>query len=94
MFSENSVRDVGVDENAPYVRALVDKLVDIDKNRIHSDDGLVVRKAVFGLLEIVGNLERRIAELEDPVVRRGWAARVESAVTRPTPDEVRLGETQ
>jgi hypothetical protein len=92
MFSENSIRDISVDEGAPYVQALVDKLVDIDKNRIHASDDLVVRKAVFGLLQIVGRLERRVAELEDPQIRAEWTARVDDAAGRPTPDEIRLGE--
>ncbi|MGV9862258.1 hypothetical protein [Rhodococcus koreensis] len=92
MFSGNTIRDIDVDANAVYVGALVDKLVDIDKTRIHSTDSLVLRKAVFGLLEIVGNLERRIAELEGPGVSAAWADRVDRELGRPTPDEQRLGE--
>lgn len=92
MFSENSIRDIVVDDDAPHVQALVDKLVDIDRNRIHSNDDLVLRKAVFGLLQIVGRLERRVAELEDPQVCAEWTTRVKDAAGRPTPDEIRLGE--
>jgi len=92
MFTENTIRDVAVEGRTPFVAALVEKLTDIEKNRIHSNDDLVLRKAVFGLLEIVGELERRVIALESPEAREEWQARLADDLAQLTPDEVRLGE--
>ncbi|MTD15183.1 hypothetical protein GIS00_14665 [Nakamurella sp. YIM 132087] len=92
MFTENNIQDVEITDGAPYVRALVDKLIDLDRNRINKSDELVMRKAVFGLLEIVAELERRLVALEDPIARSEWQGRLETVSTAPTPDQVRLGE--
>lgn len=92
MFTENSVQDVQLNDESPFVRVLLDKLVDIDRNRINRSDELVLRKAVFGLLELVGDLEARVSELEGPEASARWRAKLESELAVPTPDSIRLGE--
>lgn len=92
MFIVNTIRDVEVDEQSPYVRTLIDKLIDIEKHRIHSSDDLVLRKAVFGLLEVLGELERRIIALEGPEAQEQWRGRLVDLQGQMSPDEVRLGE--
>lgn len=92
MFTDNRVGSISVHEDAAFVHALRAKLVDIDKNRIHSSDDLVLRKAVFGLLEVTAVLEQRIAALESETVREGWNDRVRTELRAATPDQVRLGE--
>ncbi|MDP3950420.1 hypothetical protein [Microbacterium sp.] len=92
MFTENTIRDVEVSEDSPISKALVAKLTDIEKNRIHSSDDLVLRKAVFGLLEIVAELEQRLIAVESPEVQVAWRERLAESLTSMTPDEVRLGE--
>ncbi|MFZ3416812.1 hypothetical protein [Arthrobacter sp. 3Tela_A] len=52
----------------------------------------MLRKAVFGLLEIVSVLESRIAALEGPDAEASWRARFESDRAEPRPDEMRIGE--
>jgi hypothetical protein len=92
MFSDSTIRDVSVSDRAAFVSALVGKLTDLDKNRIHSSDELVLRKAVFGLLEIVAELEQRLIAVEGPGARASWSARLETELGARTPDQVRLGE--
>ena len=92
MFTQNNIRDVTIGADAPIAQALAAKLLDLDKNRIHPTDDLVVRKAVFGLLEVVADLERRLIALEGPEARAAWSARLSSDLGAPTPDERRLGE--
>ena len=92
MFSDSSIRDIEVSPDAPYVSALLEKLTDLDKNRIHSSDDLVMRKAVLGLLEVVAQLEQRLAALEGPQARTAAAQRLQSALKTASPDELRLGE--
>ncbi|GAA2976081.1 hypothetical protein JOD63_003422 [Microbacterium terrae] len=92
MFTENSVQDVSVTPDAPFVTALLAKLVDIDKNRINRSDDLVLRKAVFALIELVGDLEARVRELEGPDASERWYVKLEAELAAPTPDELRLGE--
>lgn len=76
----------------PFTGALAAKLVDIDRNRINGSDELVLRKAVFGLLEIVSILEARIAALEGDDAQAFWRARLEAGTAGPTPDELRISE--
>lgn len=92
MFTTSNIRDLKVGEQAAFTKALADKLVDIDKNRIHATDDLVLRKAVFGLLEIVAELEQRLIALEGPQAHAEWSARLSANLSMPSPDELRLGE--
>lgn len=92
MFTASIVQDVLTDEGAPFTGALAAKLVDIDRTRINRSDELVLRKAVFGLLEIVSVLESRIAALEGPDAEAVWRARFEADKAEPRPDEMRIGE--
>ena len=92
MFTDSNIRDLRIDTDAAFVKALTEKLVDIDTNRIHSSDELVIRKAVFGLLEIVAELERRLIAVEDPQTRAEWTARLAAELSARTPDQLRLGE--
>lgn len=92
MFTDNSVRELTATAEAPYMGALIEKLVDLDKNRIHPTDDLIIRKAVFGLLEVVAELEKRLIALEGPDAREQWAARLAVDLGAPTPDQLRLGE--
>lgn len=92
MFTANIVQDVVPEERAPFTGALAAKLVDIDRNRINRSDELVLRKAVFGLLEIVGILEARVAALEGDNASAFWRARFEAGMAEPGPDKLRIGE--
>ncbi|AYJ50318.1 hypothetical protein [Rhodococcus sp. P1Y] len=92
MFTSNNVRDIDVSEEAAFVHALAAKLVDIDAARIHSTDDLVLRKAVFGLIEITAVLEQRIAALEGDSTRKGWSRKLDADKASATPDQIRLGE--
>lgn len=92
MFTDTNIRDLRVGADAVYVKALAEKLVDIDTNRIHSTDDLIIRKAVFGLLEIVAELEQRLIAIEGPQAREQWSARLAADLGARTPDELRLGE--
>lgn len=92
MFTANNIRDVAISDEAPYARALVDKLLDIDRNRIHATDELIVRKAVFGLLEVIAELEQRLIAVEGPQAQADRSARLSTDLGTPTPDQLRLGE--
>lgn len=92
MFSASNVKEVRVDDGGAFSSALIAKLVDIDNTRIHKTDDLVLRKAVFGLLEIVSALEARIEQLEGPEARALWRARFEADMAEPKPDMLRVGE--
>lgn len=91
MFRAHSIRDVLPTDGAEFTSALTAKLLDIEAVRIADNDALVLRKAVFGLLELVGELEARLVALEGPGARQQWAERLAEVSTTPTPDEVRLG---
>ncbi|MDX6740170.1 hypothetical protein [Actinocorallia sp. A-T 12471] len=93
MFTQNTFRNLRVDADAVLVSALTEKLADLDAHRIHATDDLVVRKAVFGLIEIVAELELRLREVESPDARARWSARLADSLGGPTPDQVRLGES-
>ena len=60
----NSVQEIDGVPDAELTAALLDRLKDLDATRINKDDQIVLRKAVLGLLSIVGTLEARIAALE------------------------------
>lgn len=60
----NSVQAIDPDANAAIMTVLLEKLKEIDENRIAAQDEIVLRKAVYGLLSVVSNLEGRIARLE------------------------------
>ncbi len=92
MFSDSTIRDVSVSDRAAFVSALVGKLTDLDKNRINASDDLVLRKAVFGLLEIVAELEQRLIAVEGPEARASWVTRLRTELDARSPDQVRLGE--
>lgn len=92
MFTATTVQDVLPEQGAPFTGALAAKLVDIDRNRINGSDELVLRKAVFGLLEIVGILEERVAALEGDDAAASWRARFEADKAELRPDELRIGE--
>lgn len=92
LFSSNSVSNLSLSEGSPAASALVAKLADLDKGRIHSTDDLILRKAVFGLLEVVSLLESRVAELEGVEASSAWTERISQAMGMPTPDQLRLGE--
>ncbi|MEV6164882.1 hypothetical protein AB0L71_23760 [Streptomyces sp. NPDC052052] len=85
MFTDSSIRDLRLDEEAVLCNVLARKLADIDANRIHATDELVIRKAVFGLLEVVAELERRVIALEGPQARAEWAARLADNLGTDTP---------
>ncbi|MEW2622459.1 hypothetical protein [Streptomyces sp. NPDC048106] len=92
MFTVDTIRGLHLHQDAPLAAALAKKLADIDARRIHSTDELVLRKAVFGLLEIVAELEQRLIALEGPLARQEWSTRLATALGERTPDQVRLGE--
>jgi len=92
MFTASVVQDVVPAEGAPFTSALGAKLVDIDRNRINRSDELVLRKAVFGLLEIVSILEARVAALEGDGAEAFWRARLETEMAEPSPDDLRINE--
>jgi hypothetical protein len=92
VFTESTIRDVRIGEEAVYVSALVHKLIDLDKSRIHASDDLILRKAVFGLLEVVAALEQRLADLEGPEAQEAWSARLSKSLDALSPDQARLGE--
>lgn len=91
MFTASNVQDVTPEEGADFTGALAAKLVDIDRTRINRSDELVLRKAVFGLMEIVSMLEARVAALEGEESSASWRQRFEADVAAPTPDELRIG---
>lgn len=92
MFTASTVQDVVPEQAAPFTGALAAKLVDIDRTRINRSDELVLRKAVFGLLEIVSILEARVAALESDDAAAFWRARFEADKAEPRPDELRISE--
>jgi hypothetical protein len=93
MLRANSILDADVKTGARgFSQSLMTKLVDIESTRIADNDYLVIRKAVFGLLEIVAELEARVIALEGPDVHFEWEARLADLEASPTPDAVRLGE--
>jgi hypothetical protein len=89
VFRAHSIRDIQTSDEANYVTALVGKLRDIENHRIASNDALVIRKAVLGLLEIVGDLESRIAAVEKPETTAQWTAKLEAAMAEVQPEYVR-----
>ncbi|TDC57430.1 hypothetical protein E1281_04885 [Actinomadura sp. KC345] len=60
----NSIQDVQASPEAAQTVLLLEKLKDIDGNRIAKDDYIVIRKGVLGLLDVVARLEGRIGALE------------------------------
>jgi hypothetical protein len=92
MFTDSSIRYLCVDEEAILCNALARKLADLDAHRIGATDELVVRKAVFGLLEITAVLERRVLALEGPRARDEGVARPARAADEPASDRRRLDE--
>ena len=93
MFRANSILDADVKTDGEgFSHSLMSKLVDIESTRIADNDYLVIRKAVFGLLEIVAELEARVIALEAPDLQREWKSRLADMEASPTPDAVRLGE--
>jgi hypothetical protein len=60
----NSVQEIAVSSDATLSGELLEKLKDIDANRIAKTDEVVMRKAVLGLLTVISSLEGRIAVLE------------------------------
>lgn len=90
MFTVSTIRELSVSAEAPFVHALAEKLSDIDKTRIHKTDDLVLRKAIFGLLEVVAELEQRLIALEGPEAHAEWSSRLSVSLSMPTPDQVRL----
>ncbi|WP_152442210.1 hypothetical protein [Rhodococcus ruber] len=60
----SSIPEIHAGPEAPLVAAVLEKLKDIDAQRIAKQDGFVIRKAVLALLELVGELEERIGRLE------------------------------
>lgn len=60
----NSIQDVAVRQDAPLTAGLLDRLRDIDAQRISGDDILVTRKGVLALFALVAELEARVQELE------------------------------
>ncbi|WP_457102020.1 hypothetical protein [Microbacterium sp. P5_E9] len=92
MFTASNVQDVSSEGGAQFTRALADKLVDIDRNRINKSDELVLRKAVFGLIEIVSILEARVAALEGDDAEAYWRAKLETDMGAPRPDVLRIGD--
>lgn len=90
MFTGNSINDVSVPGESEFAMTLLAKLRDLDATRIASNDDIVLRKALLGLLEIVGELELRLVHLEGPESRQRWRQRLDQAEGAPTPDDVRL----
>jgi hypothetical protein len=88
VFRAHSIRDIQTSDGADYVTALVGKLQDIENHRIAANDALVIRKAVLGLLEIVSDLECRIAALEKPGTTAEWTAKLEAAMHEAQPEYV------
>jgi hypothetical protein len=60
----SSVQEINPSDNAPLSNSLLERLKDLDLNRIGRNDDIVVRKAVNGLLALVAELERRVLVLE------------------------------
>lgn len=63
-FIGSSIYEIDPGADAPLVSGVLDKLKDLDAQRIAKNDDLVMRKAVIGLLGVVARLEARIGELE------------------------------
>lgn len=60
----SSVQEINPSDHAPLSNSLLERLKDLDLNRIGRNDDIVVRKAVYGLLALVAELERRVLVLE------------------------------
>jgi hypothetical protein len=65
----SSIQELTADPDAPLTAAVLEKLKDIDANRIARNDDIVMRKAVLALLSVISNLEGRIASLEAALAR-------------------------
>lgn len=66
----SSVQEIDAATDAVLTAGLLERLKDLDSTRIASNDQIVLRKAVLGLLSIVSTLEGRIAALEQQVAER------------------------
>jgi hypothetical protein len=60
----NSIREVATRADAPLTAGLLDKLKDMDAQRIARTDDIVMRKGVLALFTVVAELEARVRELE------------------------------
>jgi hypothetical protein len=60
----NSLHDLAAVDGAEAVNTLLEKLQDMEKQRIAKDDAAIIRKGVLALLGLVGGLEARVRALE------------------------------
>ena len=64
----SSIQEIEAGSDAPIVAGVLEKLKDLDTNRIAKNDDIVMRKAVLGLLAVVAELEARVTSLERELV--------------------------
>jgi hypothetical protein len=60
----SSVQEIEAGAGAPMLAGVLEKLKDLDANRIAKNDDIVMRKAVLGLLAVVADLEARVTSIE------------------------------
>ena len=60
----HTLQDIEIVPGAPLVQAVLEKLKDMDGQRIAKDDSAIVRKGVLALVSVIAELEARIARLE------------------------------
>lgn len=65
-----SIQEVGAGAGAPLIGAVLERLKDIDEQRISRDDAIVIRKGVYALFSVVAELEGRIGVLEQALAAR------------------------
>jgi hypothetical protein len=64
----SSVQEIRAGTGAPMLAGVLEKLKDLDANRIAKNDDIVMRKAVLGLLTVVAELEGRVTSLEQALL--------------------------
>jgi uncharacterized coiled-coil protein SlyX len=60
----NTLQDVEANPDALLVSEVLEKLKDMDAQRIAKDDSAIIRKGVLALVPVLAELEARIARLE------------------------------
>jgi hypothetical protein len=65
-----SIQEVDARSGAPLIAAVLERLKDIDEQRISKDDAIVIRKGVYALFSVVAELEGRIGVLEQALAAR------------------------
>lgn len=60
----NSFSEISVSADARDLGEILETLKELDRQRISQSDGVVIRKGVLALLEVVGRIEERVFRLE------------------------------